>query len=86
MGNFEEQELCHFSFALARQSKTRGGLDSYKRQVAETEGRQNEVEEEEEIIRLPWRGSVVGLLLAARALPLRCAPSPPVLTICIGYA
>jgi hypothetical protein len=27
-------------------------------------------EEEEEIIRLPWEGSVAGPLLAARALPL----------------
>jgi hypothetical protein len=30
-------------------------------------------------------GSVVGPLLAARALPLRCAAST-VLTICTGYA
>jgi hypothetical protein len=31
-------------------------------------------------------GSVVGPLLAARALPLRCCAASAMLTICTGYA
>jgi hypothetical protein len=41
--------------------------------------------EEEGFIRLPWRGSAVGPLLAARALPLRCAASANA-NFCTGYA
>jgi hypothetical protein len=41
-----------------------------------TENSEEEEEEEEEIIRLPCLvGRVAGPLLAARALPLRCAAS-----------
>jgi hypothetical protein len=58
-----------------RRSAIRSVQERAQKGAEEEEG---EEEEEEELSACRGEGSVVGPLLAARALPLRCVPSPGV--------
>jgi hypothetical protein len=61
------------------------GATSSERRNAKLEAQRKTAKKKKKLSACRGEGSAVGPLLAARALPLRCAAST-VLTICTGYA